>query len=688
MKKAIFPVENMSCATCAQTIEAALKRTTGVIDANVNFASEKVFADYDPAVINEDGLKRVVESIGYSVPKVELAAEDLDRRKMASARNRMILAWALSLPLLIFHHYSLYLAFPVIFIAGWPTLRSAILAARHRFANMDTLIALGSVVAYSSGILNRFGFSAEDFSMIGAMIFSFHLTGRYIEALAKGRSSLAIKKLLQMGAKTALILVKGEEKQISAEELKIGDIMLVAPGEKVPTDGVVVEGESQINESLATGESMPVHKKLGDQVIGGTVNQMGRLRVKATKVGKDTFLANVIKLVEESQGSKVPIQEFADKVTAYFVPAIIVLAVSTFIGWLLIKGDISQALSPAIAVLVIACPCALGLATPTALMVGIGLGAERGIIFRKGEALQSLTEIETMVFDKTGTITQGRPEVTRVLGNETLAVAASLEAGSTHPLAEAIVKAALNEKAELMPAKEVRAVPGKGVEGLVHGQKAYAGSPAYLKEHSIDISALASDTSNQTQVLVAWNGQALGSILIADKIKASSPAAIADLKKLGIKTVMLTGDNENTAKNIAREAGIEEYKAGLLPADKVHYLKGLKSAAMVGDGINDAPALTQAQVGIALGSGADIAIESADITLVSESLEAVTWAIKLAKATFNKIRQNLFWAFFYNLVAIPLAVMGLLHPLIAELAMAASSVSVVTNSNLLKRIRL
>lgn len=553
------------------------------------------------------------------------------------------------------------------------------------------------------------------------MIMAFHLTGRYVETKAKGRASQAIKKLLELGAKTARVLVDGEEKEIPIDEVKVGDIMLIRPGEKIPTDGIILEGETSIDESMATGESMPVKRKKGDEVIGATINQQGLLKVKATKVGKDTFLSQVIKMVEECQGSKVPIQEFADKVTGYFVPAVLVVACASFVSWLIFPeslglvgtwagqflpwvnpalSSITLAIFAAVAVLVIACPCALGLATPTALMVGSGMGAENGILIREGTAIQTLKEIHTIVFDKTGTITRGKPEVTDIVPlngfgqQRILHLAASVEAGSEHPLGQAIVKKAREDNIELASLDEFEAISGKGVRGVIEKKEAVVGSrklfdgKASLQEVEEHLKRLEEEA--KTAMVVALDGEIAGIVAVADTLKDDSVQAIAELERMGIQTAMITGDNYRTARAIAKKVGISRVLAEVLPDGKVDEIKKLQKkvgkVAMVGDGINDAPALTQADVGIAIGTGTDIAIEAADVTLVSGELSGVVRAIKLSRATFRKIKQNLLWAFGYNTAAIPIAFLGLLHPVIAEAAMAFSSVSVVTNANRLKKV--
>lgn len=747
--KVILKIEGMTCASCAQTIEKALNRTEGVKDANVNVATEKATIKYDPNVLTVRQLEKVVSDTGYSVAKtvIRISKEekreeekvDEDLKKLARDKKLMSWSWGLTIPIIILMLFEMFdwwiipgypwvilgLATPVMFGMGWGTLRGAYKAVSHGNTNMDVLISMGTIASYITGPVQLLGLPIASYSGVAAMIMAFHLTGRYMETVAKGRASQAIKKLLQLGAKTARLIVDGQEKEIPIEEVQVGDIMLVKPGEKIPTDGKVISGESAVDESMATGESMPVGKKVGDEVIGSTINQRGVLKVESTKVGNDTFLAQVIKMVEECQGSKVPIQEFADKVTSYFVPAVLVIAGLTFLLWLLLPepmnaiiiwassfipwatpgiGSISLAILATVAVLVIACPCALGLATPTALMVGSGMGAENGVLIRNGEAIQTMKDIRAVVFDKTGTITKGAPEVTdavpveKAKEEELLILAASLEANSEHPLAEAIIKKAKEKNLKLKEVTEFEAITGKGVRATIDGEKALIGNQRLMQEFGVDYSVLQKkleelEDEAKTAMLVALDGKLLGAIAVADTLKDDSINAIKNLKELGMKTVMLTGDNKRTADAIANSVGIDRIVAEVLPQDKVQEIKKLQSeydghVAMVGDGINDAPALKQANVGIAIGTGTDIAIESSDITLVRGNLSGVVTAVKLSKATFRKIKQNLFWAFFYNTVAIPIAILGLLHPIIAEAAMAFSSVNVVTNSMRLRKAKI
>jgi len=557
---------------------------------------------------------------------------------------------------------------------------------------------------------------------VSAMIMAFHLTGRFIEAQAKGRASQAIRRLLELEAKTATVLRDGQEVQVPIDDVTVGDIMIVRPGEKIPTDGIIMEGESGVDESMATGESMPVRKMPGDTVIGATINQRGLLQVQATKIGADTFLAQVIRLVEEAQGSKVPIQEFADRITSYFVPAVLTLALATLVLWLAVPqyminvatwasaflpwvdstlDIVSLAIFATVATLVIACPCSLGLATPTALMVGSGMGAEKGILIRRGDAIQTLKDVSVFVFDKTGTITKGKPGVTDIITTATntvsdvLSLAASVEQGSEHPLAEAILQKAAEDNVKVLELKQFEAMTGRGIVGSVQGQKNIAiGNRALMEEFNVDYSMLEADIQRledeaKTTMIIAVNHSCLGVIAVADTLKDDSVQAVTALEGMGFETVMLTGDNRRTGEAIARQVGISRVVAEVLPDQKVAEIQRIQQeagyVAMVGDGINDAPALAQANVGIAIGTGTDIAIEAGDVVLVSGRLTDVVKAVKLSQATFRKIKQNLFWAFFYNVIMIPFAMLGLAHPVIAEIAMASSSITVVTNANLLRR---
>ncbi|MGC8872844.1 MAG: heavy metal translocating P-type ATPase [Chloroflexia bacterium] len=743
----VLPIVGMTCASCVAHVEEALRDVEGVLSASVNLATERATVTYIPGLADRGRLVRAVREAGYDVLDVEALAreeEDAEERRLRQARQRLGIAWGFTIPIVlwmlpemawgivwpdhrIFEAGMILLALPVLFWAGWATYRSAWSSLRHGSANMDVLIAMGTLASLLTGpaaLVTLFiqGHPAiANYAGVAAMIMAFHLTGRYVEATAKGRASRAIRRLLELGARTAHILVNGEEREVPVEAVQVGDILIVRPGERVPTDGIILEGESALDESMVTGESMPVNRGPGDEVIGATVNQDGLLKVRATRVGRDTFLAQVIRLVEEAQGTKVPIQAFADRVTARFVPVVLGIAALTLLAWLLFPeqvgvvsrwaaaflpwvnpmlGRVTLAVFATVAVLVIACPCALGLATPTAIMVGSGLGAQHGILFRSGEAIQRLRDVRVIVLDKTGTLTRGRPEVTDVVARNgdagaLLFWAASAEQGSEHPLGRAVVERARAEGLALRPPAAFQARRGLGVQAEVDGRIVRVGSSRFLEEAGIDTAALGKmaldlEAEAKTVMLVAVDAEPLGAIAVADTLKEDAVAAIAELERMGIQTVMLTGDNRRTAEAIARRCGISRVLAEVLPEGKVSEIRRLqeegKVVAMVGDGINDAPALAQADVGIAIGTGTDVAIEAADVTLVRGDLSGVLRAILLSRATFRKIVQNLFWAFFYNVVMIPLAVLGLMHPVLAEIAMATSSITVVTNANLLRRV--
>ncbi len=757
--KAKIEIEGMHCASCASNIERSLKKIHGVKTANVNLVAKKGFVELEHDVSEEELRKAVSRVGGYKAGKVEfegemspempsmtmaeheamkhkeqtpeghqehtehyLTEEDehhhekpVEESEIKTWRRRMLFSWLIAIPIIfltiserifglklfednVIAIISLVFGFPIIFIFGWSTLKGGFKGFLNFYFNMDSLITLGTVIAYFTGILSLVGITL-DYSGVSAMIMAFFLTGKYVEMKARGQASQEIRKLLELGAKNARILKsKEEEIEIPISEIKIGDIMIIKPGEKVPTDGIVIRGESAVDESMISGESMPVEKKKGSNVIGATINQDGILYVKATKIGRDTFLAHIIKLVEEAQGTKIPIQVVADKITSLFVPVVLVISILTFGGWWYFTTDLSRAISVAISVLVIACPCALGLATPTALMVGTGMGAKRGILIRKGEAIQTMKNVKTIIFDKTGTITKGSPEVveiyTKIKENYLLDTAASLEKLSEHPIAKAIVK-----KANLKSYRKVssfKVLRGRGIEGKIEAKNIVIGNMTLIKEREISVKGFedkieAFEQNGWTTMIVSENEKALGVIAVADAVKEDSLDSITQLNQSGYKTVMITGDNERTARAIADKVGIKEIIANVLPEEKVKITREMKKygmVAFVGDGINDAPALKESNVGIAMGTGTDIAIEAGDIVLATGSLRGVVQAINLSKATFRKIKQNLFWAFFYNIVAIPVAIAGLLHPVIAEIAMATSSVSVVGNANLLRRKRI
>lgn len=732
--KKTYKVNGMTCASCATTVEKTLKKVPGVESASVNIATEMATVVIDPHIVSEREMAKAVSNAGYELVishEKQASREDDFSQRMRTAKLKMIWAWAITGPLAIvmildmtsikipyFNWISVLVSFPVIFIIGYAPIRSGLVAIIHRSTNMDVLILLGVAASFVTGILALAGMKIADYSAVGAMIMGFFLIGKYLETAAKGKASEAIKKLLQMSAKNARILDdNGKEIEIPTESLAVGDIMIVKPAEQIPTDGVILDGDTTVDESMATGESMPARRTVGDEVIGSTVNQLGTIKVRVTRVGEDTFLSQVIKLVDEAQGTKVPIQAFADKIVGIFVPAVLLITTGVFLFWLLDPSAghgimvwasaflpwvdpnldvLSAAIFAAVATLVIACPCALGLATPTALMVGSGKGASEGILIRSGEALQTTKDLDIVVFDKTGTITSGVPHVTDVKSemeeSEFLKMVGSIESYSEHPLGKAIVEYAQSKGVEFEKVENLLVRPGLGIEGIVGGKKIFVGSPrlASSKGVVIPLDVQKYGTEGKT-VIMAFeeSGKYLGTIALADTIKEGAHEAIKALKEMGIKTVMLTGDNEFTAKSVAKQMGIDDVRYNLLPSDKIEEIKKLQSqskiVAMVGDGINDAPSLKQANVGIAIGTGTDIAKEASDITLVKGDLWGVVKAIKLSKATFKKIRQNLFWAFFYNVVAIPLAGIGLLHPVIAEIAMASSSVNVVTNSLRLKK---
>ena len=732
-----LPVRGMHCASCAGNVARVLQALPGVNDATVNLATERVRVEFDASDVELSTLAEAVSSAGFELvtePPIAAssAAEVRAPAALREAQGRVFFAWLFTLPIMLIMAGSwafgspwpdpllhqllmLMLAFPVLFVVGVETLSSAVAAVGRRSPNMDVLIALGTLAAYATGLLALFT-PITSFSGIAAMIIAFHLTGRYIETKARGRASDAIRRLVELGAKSARIEVDAQEREVNIGDVGVGDVMVVRPGERVPTDGVVVAGNSTVDESMATGEPLPVVKQPGDDVIGATLNQRGRLRVRATRIGSDTFLAQVIQLVEQCQSTRVPIQLLADRVTAVFVPTSLLIASLTFIAWVVAPGPlgtvaratatilpwvnpdlgvVSLAVFAAVAVLVIACPCALGLATPTALMVGTGRAAENGILFRSGAALQALVDADVIAFDKTGTLTAGSTQLTGMTvapdydENEVLRLAAAVENASEHPLAAAVVEAARARGLDLPPADHFGAVVGRGVVARALDREIVVGSPAMMLERGIALEALETDAAwvenaAETAIVVAIDGKLAGLLAISDPLKENSAAAIAQLRQLGLEPLMLTGDNERTARAIAARVGITEVEAGLLPDTKLerirrHQQEGQK-VVMVGDGINDAPALTQADVGIAIGTGTDIAIEAADVTVVRGDLDSVVRAVRIARRTFTIIRQNLFWAFFYNIVAVPIAVLGLLHPVIAEMAMAMSSLTVVANA--------
>jgi Cu+-exporting ATPase len=758
--KKSFSIKGMHCASCVLIIEKSLKNIEGVSEASVNLVTEKATVVYDSDKVTDDKLTSAVASAGYKAfVKEEFQSEDKERvekqKELNDLRTRVIISLGLGLLVLwggfpalmdtapaILRNFwiQLFLATPVQFWAGWIFYRAAIPALKHRTANMDTLVVIGTTVAYGYSafvtafpqVVQRVGIEPMPYFDVATIIIGLILLGRYFEAKAKAGTSEAIKKLIGLQAKTARVVRDNKEIDILIGEVIIGDLIRVRPGEKIPVDGVITEGDSAIDESMITGESMPVDKKIGDTVVGATINKNGSFVFKATKVGQETMLAQIIKLVQEAQGSKAPIQRLADLVSSYFVPIVIMLAIITFIMWYNFGPEpaLLYAILNTVAVLIIACPCAMGLATPTAIMVGTGKGAENGILIKDAESLEIAHKVTTIIFDKTGTLTKGEPSVTDVVAfsdskkNDVLQYAASLEKFSEHPVARAIVAFAASlgktsshpldkaireraetEKTELFVVNKFKANTGKGLEGEItisnSPKKFYFGNRALMKDVSVNLDAHEAEiqkleSEGKTVMILASDSGLLGAIAVADTVKENARQGIEELKKLGIESVMITGDNFKTAMAIANKVGITRVLAEVLPDQKEAEVKKIqaegKVVAMVGDGINDAPALVQANVGIAMGTGTDVAIEAADITLINKDLRSVAATIRLSKMTMRTIRLNLFWAFGYNIILIPVA-MGalypsfglLLNPIFASVAMALSSISVVSNSLLLKR---
>ena len=719
-------IEGMTCASCVQTIETALKALPGVVAANVNLATNAAYVDYSDSSVTPQELVHVVKDVGYGariVQEGEKSAEDGSTREIRRWRNLLIIGSVFSLPLLVamvahavgaqgawlddLSNYWLQLGLASV-VQFWPGMTfyvDSYYNLKHRNANMSVLVALGTTAAYGFSLASAFtgGVSMRGtYFEVSAVLITLVITGKLLEAVAKGRTSAAIKALMGLQAKTARVVREAQEVDIPVEEVEVGDVVVVRPGEKIPVDGVIVDGYSSVDESMLTGESLPQEKQEGDAVVGASINKTGSFRFKATKVGRDTALAQIIRVVEEAQGSKAPIQRLADVISNYFVPSVIGVAVVTFILWMVITHNVTLALLAAVSVVVIACPCALGLATPTAVMVGSGRGAEVGILFKAAGHLERTGRLKAIVLDKTGTITAGQPSVTNVTvvsgitERDVLDVALSLERSSEHPLAQAIVDHALAQGVTPRDVQDFRAIPGKGVRGSLDGKVYLVGNRALMTGAGIDLSDVEErmkslEQDGKTAMLLSDEHAVLGIIAVADTVKEGSREAIAALHDMGIRVLMITGDNRRTAEAIARQVGIatEDVRAEVLPENKAQELKRLQEqglvTAMVGDGINDAPALATADVGMAIGTGTDVAIEAADVTLMSGDLRGVVAAIDLSRATIRKIYQNLFWALVYNTVGIPVAAFGLLSPVIAGAAMALSSVSVTTNSTLLKR---
>jgi Cu+-exporting ATPase len=806
-----LPIAGMTCANCAATIERALKRMDGVLEANVNFASESAHVRYLPTAVSRGDMKRLVSDIGYRVIEPEAgqgdAVEDAEMRarlaELNDRKRRLIVGIVLSAIIMVLsmgHDFGLIphfaargwlllaLTIPVQFWVGWPFLRSAWKAAGNRTANMDTLVALGSLAAFSySLIVLVLGLDSHLYFESAAVIITLIMVGKYLEARAKTHAGDAIRKLLGLPAKTARVVRNGQEVEVPVDQVEIDDVVIVRPGEKIPVDGVILSGQSAVDESMITGESLPVDKAPGDQVIGATINKSGSFRFRATKVGRDTALAQIVRLVQEAQGSKAPIQRLADQVASVFVPAVLVLALAVFLAWYFVGGvGFTSAMLFAVAVLLISCPCALGLATPTAVMAGTGVGAEHGILVKNAEVLETASKLTTVVLDKTGTITQGRPQVTDAViadqlsvisdqspvaegwlseagthsepitdhrlpvTNHLLQLAASAESVSEHPLGQAIVEAARAQGLALQEPQGFTAIPGGGISATVAGHQVLVGTVKLMAESGVHLNGLEQQVARlqgeaKTAMLVAVDGEAQGVIAVADTVKPTSREAIDRLHAMGIQVIMLTGDNQRTAEAIARQVGVDHVVAEVMPGDKAAEVRRLQEAegqrgggrrsegqrserqrsegrgrsqtdrspftayrspvadhrsplvAMVGDGINDAPALAQADIGMAIGTGTDVAIETADIVLMRGDLRSVPQAIELSKRTMRGIKQNLFWAFFYNVLAIPVAAGVLvpflgpqyqLNPMIAAGAMAFSSVFVVSNSLRLRRMKL
>ncbi len=732
-EKTMIPVVGMSCASCVDKVESALRGVEGVVSASVNLATEQAAVEFVPGVATPDDLRRAIRSAGYDALAADDAAVDREAERRArdlrTLRIRLVGAAALSLPILwgslphmgvhiwapaILHNWMVQflLATPVQFWAGWRFYRGMWAALRHRSADMNTLIAVGTSAAYLYSAAATF--TPQWFAGVGqapavyyetaAIIIVFILLGRYLEALAKGRTSEAIRRLIGLQARTARVVRDDAEMDVPVEDVVVGDVVVVRPGEKIPVDGVVLEGFSTVDESMITGESMPVEKTVGVEVIGATINKTGAFTFRATKVGRDTALAQIIRLVEEAQGSKAPIQRLADRVAAYFVPVVIGIALITAAVWYAFgpQPALTYALLTSVAVLIIACPCALGLATPTAIMVGTGRGAEAGILIRGGEALEIAHKITAVVLDKTGTLTRGAPAVTDVLPADgfdeatLLRLVGSAERGSEHPVGEAIIARARAAGVALGQASAFEAVPGHGIEAVVDGHRVVAGNLALMSRHGIALDGLAGRADilaaeGKTPMLAAVDGRAAGLIGVADTLKPHSRQVVTALHRMGLQVAMLTGDNRRTAEAIAGQVGVDRVLAEVKPDEKAAHIEALQReghvVAMVGDGINDAPALARADLGIAIGAGTDVAIESAGIVLIGDDLRGVLSAIALSRRTMRTIRQNLFWAFAYNVALIPVAA-GILYPftgvllspVLAALAMAMSSVTVLSNS--------
>ncbi len=719
MKKEDFTINGMHCASCAALINKGLSKLPGVKSANVNYAAARAQVEYDEAQLGETQIIERVKSLGYSASVgFDSGREKKEREKeIAELKGKLFLGAALSIPALALGMFLMdfpyrlpllfLLATPVQFMVGWSFFQGAFASARNRSASMDTLIAVGTSAAYLFSLFALFGYVEEQYFEVSSSLITLVILGKYLEAVAKGRTSEAIKKLMGLSPKMAHVIRKGKEMEIPSSEVAVGDLVVVKPGERIPVDGIVLEGNSSVDESLVTGESIPVEKTKGSGVIAGSINKHGSFTFKASKVGAETTLARIVKLVEEAQGSRAPIQRFADAISSYFVPVVIAIALATFAYWHFAAAAPFQiSLMFAVSVLVIACPCALGLATPTAIIVGTGIGAQRGVLIKNAEALEQMHRINSVIFDKTGTITEGKPKVTDIVPTSAISpqtllfLAASLEKPSEHPLAEAIVNEAKAKGIQLSKVQSFKAIAGKGVRGKIGKENYLVGSFLLFGKINGKAQAVSQKLENEgkTAMFVGKGKQLLGIIAVADEVKQTSRQAISELSKLGIESYLITGDNERTANAIAAKAGITKVFARVLPAQKAEYVKRLQSegkkVAMVGDGVNDAPALADADIGIAMGSGTDVAMESGSVVLMRSDPMDVPRAIRLGRATMDKIKQNMFWALVYNVVGIPIAAgvfysYGLqLSPIFAGGAMALSSVSVVANALTLRWIKL
>ncbi|MED4042464.1 heavy metal translocating P-type ATPase [Priestia aryabhattai] len=732
-EKAEFAITGMTCAACSTRIEKGLNKLEGVTKASVNLALETASVEYSPSQIDPQDITQRVEKLGYGAKlKSEEKEEEQSYREkeLSKQKGKFWFSFILSVPLLwaMVSHFTftsfiplphmlmnpwvqLALATPVQFVVGKQFYIGAFKALRNKSANMDVLVALGTSAAYFYSLyssLKSLGSSAHTTQLYyetSAILITLILLGKLFEANAKGRSSEAIKKMMGLQAKTAVVVRDGAEIEIPVEEVQKGEVIFIKPGEKVPVDGEIIEGQSALDESMLTGESVPVDKSIGDKVIGATLNKNGFLKIKATNVGKETALAQIIKVVEEAQGSKAPIQRLADYISGIFVPIVVGIALLTFFVWYIwiVPGEFAPALEKLIAVLVIACPCALGLATPTSIMAGSGRAAEFGILFKGGEHLEATHKIDTILLDKTGTVTNGTPELTDVRiaqgyeENELLQLVASAERLSEHPLAQALVAGIKNKGIEIQDPLSFEAIPGHGVRATVQERELLVGTRKLMNQHKVNIDAALEEMTNleregKTAMLVALDGKYAGMLAVADTIKETSKEAVSRLKEMGLEVMMITGDNRQTAQAIAMQAGIEHVIAEVLPEGKAEEVKKLqqqgKKVAMVGDGINDAPALALADIGMAIGTGTDVAMEAADITLMRGDLMSIADAIEMSRKTISNIKQNLFWAMGYNTLGIPIAAVGLLAPWVAGAAMAFSSVSVVLNALRLQRVRL